>query len=580
MTSIYDNKNQEQQFSTALSLLSPEERATYDKANTPTKSPVSPVATINTDSAVQKINNQNQFLTTTYPQTAPLDPKTTDVKTGNTSPKAYFANDLGQEAEFTQEQLNDPSNQSFLNDNKYVQTRTEGPNYTSGTSKSLQGGISDIDTQIQSALDSFKNYNVNNDPDYQQYAQSLQKNLEQAQKLTREAGANNANAFTAMLGGRARTGSQAKAGGMFIEEANQKINDLNQKEADALLQARLSFKDRSYENFNKTVNTLRGIRSDKAQALQDYNKVITDYNNTIREEIKTTKKDISGVLTDSAKNGAPAEVQNAISRSQSLSEAVKAAGDYLQAGTGIVGEYNFYKKDALTKGQVPLSFDEYQTRDANRKLKTAQAVNAAGLNNTQMNTALKLSDDFEQRSKEFFTQRDAFNRIQSSASDPSAAGDLALIFNYMKVLDPNSTVREGEFATAQNSGSAWEILGAKYNKVASGERLTQTQRDDFVNRATKLFNGAKKQQDVTIKDFSDRAGKYGVPADLVVRSSDATSVGQDIVQSEEQAKTKVLEYGKQNPAVAQKMRPLLVEVQPELGRPMTYEEVMQLFNIK
>ena len=36
---------------------------------------------------------------------------------------------------------------------------------------------------------------------------------------------------------------------------------------------------------------------------------------------------------------------------------------------------------------------------------------------------------------------------------PDAAGDMALIFSYMKMLDPNSTVREGEYATAQDAGS-------------------------------------------------------------------------------------------------------------------------------
>jgi hypothetical protein len=63
----------------------------------------------------------------------------------------------------------------------------------------------------------------------------------------------------------------------------------------------------------------------------------------------------------------------------------------------------------------------------------------------------KLRDDFLKGSKVFVDTKDAYTRIQDSASDPSAAGDLALIFNYMKMLDPGSTVREGEFATAQDS---------------------------------------------------------------------------------------------------------------------------------
>jgi hypothetical protein len=102
-------------------------------------------------------------------------------------------------------------------------------------------------------------------------------------------------------------------------------------------------------------------------------------------------------------------------------------------------------------------------------------------------------------SKPFADVRDAMGRIRASASNPSAAGDLALIFNYMKVLDPGSTVREGEFATAQNSAGIPERLRAQYNKVISGERLGDDQRKDFVDRAEGLYGSQlsiqKRQED-------------------------------------------------------------------------------------
>ena len=65
----------------------------------------------------------------------------------------------------------------------------------------------------------------------------------------------------------------------------------------------------------------------------------------------------------------------------------------------------------------------------------------------------KLVDKFEANSSDFFKVRDAFNRVVTSAEDPSAAGDLALIFNFMKTLDPGSVVRESEFSTAAQAGS-------------------------------------------------------------------------------------------------------------------------------
>ena len=111
--------------------------------------------------------------------------------------------------------------------------------------------------------------------------------------------------------------------------------------------------------------------------------------------------------------------------------------------------------------------------------------------------AAALRDDFTRQSKPFIDVRDAYNRIKTSA--PTAAGDISLIFGYMRMLDPQSTVREGEFATAQNSAGLPEILRAKYNKVISGERLGDDQRKDFVDRAEGLYGSQlsiqKRQED-------------------------------------------------------------------------------------
>ena len=66
----------------------------------------------------------------------------------------------------------------------------------------------------------------------------------------------------------------------------------------------------------------------------------------------------------------------------------------------------------------------------------------------------KLRNEYTGFAKDYQKQNAAFGRIQAAANDPTPAGDLALIFNYMKLLDPGSTVREGEFATAQGAMAA------------------------------------------------------------------------------------------------------------------------------
>lgn len=46
--------------------------------------------------------------------------------------------------------------------------------------------------------------------------------------------------------------------------------------------------------------------------------------------------------------------------------------------SGVVGEYQFYEQQERAAGRQPLSFDEYQTRDANRKLRAASASGGTG----------------------------------------------------------------------------------------------------------------------------------------------------------------------------------------------------------
>lgn len=87
----------------------------------------------------------------------------------------------------------------------------------------------------------------------------------------------------------------------------------------------------------------------------------------------------------------------------------------------------------------------------------------------------------------------AYQKVQQAAADPSGASDMALIFGLMKILDPGSTVREGEYATAQNTGSIPERIVGAYNRALTGQKLDPTVRQDFVNAAGKAYAGQVEQ---------------------------------------------------------------------------------------
>lgn len=141
---------------------------------------------------------------------------------------------------------------------------------------------------------------------------------------------------------------------------------------------------------------------------------------------------------------------------------------------------------------------------------------AADINRT-FTRADKLRDEYNAASKEFVTVGDAFTRVQGAAQDPTAAGDLSMIFAYMKMLDPNSVVREQEFANAQNAAGIPDRIRTIWNKALAGERLSERQRADFLGQATKLYSNQRSRHEATIKKrYTEMAKRFNVrPEDVV-----------------------------------------------------------------
>lgn len=77
----------------------------------------------------------------------------------------------------------------------------------------------------------------------------------------------------------------------------------------------------------------------------------------------------------------------------------------------------------------------------------------------------------------------AYQGINQALGQKSAAGDMAGIFQFMKILDPASSVREGEYASAKNATGVPEQIINMYNKAKDGQLLSSAQRKDFLGTA-------------------------------------------------------------------------------------------------
>lgn len=147
----------------------------------------------------------------------------------------------------------------------------------------------------------------------------------------------------------------------------------------------------------------------------------------------------------------------------------------------------------------------------------AQLKRDVAASKTKFDRASKIRAEITKASTEFDKIIGSFDRIQVTAvGEPSAAGDIALIFNFMKMLDPGSVVREGEFATAQNAAGVPDRVRNTLNRLMRGERLNPTQRKDFLNQSKKIFTVSKKRNDQTLESFVKIAERNDIAREDVV----------------------------------------------------------------
>jgi hypothetical protein len=88
--------------------------------------------------------------------------------------------------------------------------------------------------------------------------------------------------------------------------------------------------------------------------------------------------------------------------------------------------------------------------------------------------------------KDYGTIKEAATSLEAISKAPSAASDIAMVFSFMKILDPGSVVRETEYATAARAAGVPERVVGVIERIQSGQFLTPSQRQDFLGVAKTL----------------------------------------------------------------------------------------------
>jgi len=125
----------------------------------------------------------------------------------------------------------------------------------------------------------------------------------------------------------------------------------------------------------------------------------------------------------------------------------------------------------------------------------------------------------------------------------------------MKILDPSSTVREGEYATAQNTVGVTDKIRNAYNKAIDGSFLTDDQVRGYTATAESLAEVRRINKIEIDAEFDRRAAFSGLPRGAIAGNSTDNIVDEE----ENKSKSSVIDYANKNPTQKESVRKMVAD---------------------
>lgn len=139
----------------------------------------------------------------------------------------------------------------------------------------------------------------------------------------------------------------------------------------------------------------------------------------------------------------------------------------------------------------------------------------------------KLRNDLRTRIKPYIESVSTLQKIKDAAKSGTGAGDIALVTSFMKMLDPGSVVREGEFVTAETSTGKFNQMMNLLNKLQTGQRFKdEKERLQFVNLAESFMQAMEKDAKKARKPFESAVKEYELSPENVFEDFEEKEEGQ------------------------------------------------------
>jgi len=145
----------------------------------------------------------------------------------------------------------------------------------------------------------------------------------------------------------------------------------------------------------------------------------------------------------------------------------------------------------------------------------AQAAEAAAALEINVDDEASFRREYNSITSGFRDVQSSYGRIKATdATTP--AGQLSLVYQYMKMLDPGSTVMQGEQASASNAAGVPDRTRNLYNSIINGKPLSAAQVNDFTNQADLLYTRSLQDYDKARTTYEGLANLYGFAPERTV----------------------------------------------------------------
>jgi len=119
---------------------------------------------------------------------------------------------------------------------------------------------------------------------------------------------------------------------------------------------------------------------------------------------------------------------------------------------------------------------------------------------------------YNKATKSIKESRINYAKMEEAVKSADGPGDLALVFSFMKMLDPGSVVRESEFSAAQNTAGLFQKLEVAAENIKKGDLLSPKQRQSFLALSKKFLEGGNNYMIKIRRDKGIQANNYGLNA--------------------------------------------------------------------